>query len=218
MANFFNLKGEKLERANRLYRESIVIDALNPLYMTGGLRGGGYLKHVLDNGINVVHFTVTQTMEGWKTALEELIDVKEEIEETPMTLLATSIQDIDRAKKENKLAIIAGWQNAKPLEDNINSVRIAQELGIRIIQLAYHYQNYIGSGCGERNDYGLSRYGINVVRQMNRCGITIDLSHVGHRTVMDTIEYSEAPVTFTHANRQLSGITLVTKAMRPSRP
>jgi microsomal dipeptidase-like Zn-dependent dipeptidase len=104
------------------------------------------------------------------------------------------------------LAIIAGWQNAKPLEDDIDMVRVAGELGMRIIQLAYHYQNYIASGCGERNDYGLSRYGINVVREMNRQGITVDLSHVGHQSVMDAIEYSEAPVSFTHANPAALGI------------
>jgi hypothetical protein len=100
MANFFNLKGEKLERANRLYRESIVIDALNPLYMTGGLRGGAYLKHVLDNGINVVHFTVAQTTDRFQTAIKQIIEVKREIEETPMTLLATSVQDFTEPKRK----------------------------------------------------------------------------------------------------------------------
>ena len=69
-----------------------------------------------------------------------------------------------------------------------------------MIQLTYHETNLLGSGCWERNDCGLSNFGVDAVREMNRLGIVIDLSHVGPKTTMDAIEMSEQPVAITHAN------------------
>ena len=71
---------------------------------------------------------------------------------------------------------------------------------MRVIQLTYHETNLLGSGCWERNDCGLSNFGVDAVREMNRLGIVIDLSHVGPKTTMDAIEMSEQPVAITHAN------------------
>ena len=71
---------------------------------------------------------------------------------------------------------------------------------MRIIQLTYHETNLLGSGCWERFDSGLSNFGVDAVREMNRLGIVIDLSHVGPKTTMDAIEMSEQPVVITHAN------------------
>ena len=71
---------------------------------------------------------------------------------------------------------------------------------MRIIQLTYNERNLLGNGCYERTDDGLSKFGQAAIREMNRVGILIDLSHTGDRTVMETIEHSELPVAFTHAN------------------
>ncbi len=71
-------------------------------------------------------------------------------------------------------------------------------LGIRIAQLTYNTQNLVGSGCWETSDGGLSDFGKDVVLEMNRLGMIIDLSHVGPKTSSDTINVSKSPVTYTH--------------------
>ena len=69
-----------------------------------------------------------------------------------------------------------------------------------MIQLTYNERNPLGDGCTERTDAGLSDLGVQVVAEMNRLGIVIDLSHVGYRTSMEAMEASRAPVIFSHSN------------------
>jgi membrane dipeptidase len=106
--------------------------------------------------------------------------------------------DIRRAKKSDKIAIILGLQNAKPINDNIQLLTILSKLGIRIIQLTYQNRNLIGDGCNEKKDCGLTNFGEQVVSEMNRLGLLIDLSHVGPQTSLDAIDYSNKPCAFTH--------------------
>jgi membrane dipeptidase len=73
-------------------------------------------------------------------------------------------------------------------------------MGVRIIQLTYNERNPLGDGCTERTDAGLSDLGLEVIREMNRLGLLIDLSHVGYQTSMEAIETSHAPVIFSHSN------------------
>jgi membrane dipeptidase len=111
-----------------------------------------------------------------------------------------AVADIRAAKAERRTGIILGWQNATPIENDLRRLALFHRLGVRIIQLTYNERNLLGNGCYERTDEGLSRFGQAAVREMNRLGILIDLSHVGDRTVLDTIELSDAPVAITHAN------------------
>ena len=108
--------------------------------------------------------------------------------------------DIHAAKALGKTGIILGFQNASPIENELDRLGLFLALGVRVIQLTYHETNLLGSGCWERNDCGLSNFGVDAVREMNRLGIVIDLSHVGPKTTMDAIEMSEQPVAITHAN------------------
>src|SRR5699024_9180684 len=82
----------------------------------------------------------------------------------------------------------------------LSLVSVFNRLGVKIMQLTYNNQNLIGSSCYEKNDTGLSRYGKLVVREMNRVGMLIDLSHVGDQTSLDAIRLSTRPVAITHAN------------------
>ena len=109
-----------------------------------------------------------------------------------------SSTDIIKAHKDGKVGIILGWQNTSAIEDDINKLQIFYDLGVRIAQLTYNTQNLVGSGCWETNDGGLSDFGRDVVSEMNRLGILIDLSHVGPKTSSDTISFSKSPVAYTH--------------------
>jgi microsomal dipeptidase-like Zn-dependent dipeptidase len=112
---------------------------------------------------------------------------------------AYSAEDIVQAKKEGKIRVIMGSQNGKILEDDVSLVRVFHRLGMRIIQLAYAEQNYIGSG-GDDVDAGISTFGRKIIDEMNEVGILVDVSHCGDKTLMDAIKYSQKPIAITHAN------------------
>jgi len=88
----------------------------------------------------------------------------------------------------------------RPIADRLERIGFFHRLGIRVMPLTYNERNFIGSGCLEPSDDGLSLFGRRVVAEMNRCGMAIDLSHVGHRTAMDAAGLSQRPVLLTHTN------------------
>ena len=111
---------------------------------------------------------------------------------------ARTTADIRRAKEEGRTAIILGFQNTSAFEDKLGAVQLFKDAGVGIAQLTYNTQNLAGSGCYESRDSGLSDWGRELVAEMNRVGILIDLSHVGSRTSEDTIRESSKPVAYTH--------------------
>ena len=131
----------------------------------------------------------TANIAQWKAWFEEHADVITQVHVA---------RDIERAKTEGRVGIILGWQNTSGIEDRLSFVRLFRDLGVRVMQLTYNTQNLVGSGCMESRDSGLSDFGRDLIDEMNRCGVLIDLSHVGPKTSEDAIRYSKKPVTFTH--------------------
>jgi membrane dipeptidase len=111
-----------------------------------------------------------------------------------------SVADIEDARRSARTGIMLGFQNASPLEDDIELAGAFHALGVRVVQLTYNNQNHVGSSCYESGDAGLSRFGRLVIGELNELGMAIDLSHVGDRTSLEAIELSQAPVAITHAN------------------
>ncbi|MCP4181106.1 MAG: membrane dipeptidase [bacterium] len=107
-------------------------------------------------------------------------------------------EDIKRAKADGKVGICLGWQNTSGIEDKIKYLQLFKELGVGIMQMTYNTQNYVGSGCYESRDGGLSDFGKEVVSEMNNLGILCDLSHVGPNTTHDVIKHSKKPVAYSH--------------------
>ena len=93
-----------------------------------------------------------------------------------------------------------GFRTPTPIENDLDRLAVFHALGVRIIQVTFHERNLLGNGCYEPRDDGLSHFGVDAVREMNRLGILVDLSHCGNRTTLDAIEQSERPVACTHAN------------------
>lgn len=119
-------------------------------------------------------------------------------ENSDLIMQVYTVDDIQRAKSEGKVGIILGWQNTSGLGDCIDSIELYAELGVRVIQLTYNTANYVGSGCYESRDSGLTDFGRDVIRRFNENGILVDLSHVGDKTAKEAIEFSNAPVTYSH--------------------
>ena len=108
------------------------------------------------------------------------------------------IDDLDLAKRERRIAMVMGFQNA-PF-DAVEDVAFFHGLGLRCAQLTYNNQNRIGSGSTDRADGGVSTFGAQVVEAMNAAGMLVDVSHCGDRTTLDAIALSAKPIAITHSN------------------
>ncbi|MEM7072256.1 MAG: membrane dipeptidase [Pseudomonadota bacterium] len=109
-------------------------------------------------------------------------------------------RDIDKAHASNRTAIFFGFQNPSPIEDDIGLVEITHQLGVRFMQLSYNNQSLLASGCYEATDSGITRMGRQVIREMNRVGLVVDMSHSADRSTIEAADYSMRPIAITHAN------------------
>jgi membrane dipeptidase len=114
--------------------------------------------------------------------------------------IARSAAEIREIAASGRCAVLVGYQNTTVLNGNIRFPELFADMGVRVLQLTYNNQNEFGGSCYEPNDSGISRAGRELVSELNRVGILIDLSHVGLRTGRDVIEASAIPVAVTHAN------------------
>ncbi len=111
-----------------------------------------------------------------------------------------SYKDIEKANRENKTAIFFGFQNCSPIEDDIHLVQSVRDLGAVFMQLTYNNQSLLATGCYENIDSGVTRMGKEVIKEMNRVGIVVDMSHSAEQSTLDAIDISEYPIAITHAN------------------
>ena len=183
------------DRGRSLHESSIIID---------GLQISNWSEAVFHNNRHGGLTTVIATLavhEGFRQTIKNIAwwyGVFKKYSNMIMHVKTTA--DILEARKTGKTGYIFGFQNTSPIEDDLDLLSIFNALGVRVIQLTYMEANYVGQGCLERIDAGLTNFGLEVVEEMNRLGILIDLSHVGYQTTMAAIEASQKPVSFTHAN------------------
>lgn len=179
--------------ASDLHRDAIVIDGLEICNWSRDV-----FEDMRKGGLTAVNCTCS-VWEGIRGSLDNIAQWKKWFHENDDILLQVfTTEDIRRAKQENKTGIYLGWQNSWGIEDRIDYLQLFKELGVGCIQLTYNTRNLVGTGCWESEDAGLSDFGREVVAEMNRVGILVDLSHVGAQTSQDAIEASEKPVAYTH--------------------
>lgn len=147
---------------------------------------------------------VTVTCGFWEDAVEtmDMLAAWRELERgnADLVRIARTAGEIRRAIADGRTAILLGAQNSELLNGRVAFVELFAEMGLRIMQLTYNNQNSLGGSCYEAEDSGLARFGREVIKEMNRAGMLVDLSHVGNRTTRDAIECSGKPVAVTHAN------------------
>ena len=184
------------ENAVRLYEESIVIDGLN----VSNWDSDAVYRSLVHGGVTASNATIA-VWEGFRATVDHIVGWQSRYQRLHDLLVPVhTVDDIFQAKKQKKAGIILGFQNASPIENDLGRLSLFHQLGVRIIQLTYNERNLLGNGCYERYDEGLSHFGLDAVREMNRLGILIDLSHCGERTTLEAIEKSSVPVAITHAN------------------
>ena len=111
-----------------------------------------------------------------------------------------TFKDIEKAQRENKTAVFFGFQNCSPIGDNIKMVEEVHKLGTIFMQLTYNNQSLLATGCYEENDSGVTRMGKEVIKEMNRLGVVVDMSHSAEKSTLDAIKISSKPIAITHAN------------------
>lgn len=152
-------------------------------------------------GINYVGLALSGEFTSLETAIRYISRHRAKIQsESHKYLIVEKAQDILTAKQQNKLALGFWLQGSNPIANDIAMIETYYRLGIRYMLLAYNNRNAIGDGVVEKNDGGLSQFGVKVIEEMNRIGMLIDLSHAGIRTSLESIETSKVPVIFSHSN------------------
>jgi membrane dipeptidase len=183
------------ERALEIHERAVIVDSLNASIMSGE-----YFQKMRKGGVTATNYTIAM-MHNMSETIKRILDMQGMInDEKEEVLLATSVQDVMAAKRDARVAIMLGFQNVIPLENDLRTLKLYHYLGVRIIQLSYHFRNAAADGGGERTDSGLSLFGISLVKEMNKLGVVVDLAHVGIRSVLEAIEVSEDPVIASHSN------------------
>ena len=173
-------------------------------YLIDGLQYANWSEKIFrqmrDGGVDAVHVTITYhetfretvlVIEQWNRWFEQYPD---------LIFQGRTADDVRRARETGRTTIFFGSQNPSCIEDDVGLVEVMHTLGLRFMQLTYNNQSLLASGCYEDNDTGLTRMGWQVVSEMNRVGLVVDMSHSGERSTFEAIEHSTRPITISHAN------------------
>ena len=153
-----------------------------------------------EGGVDAVHVTIAYH-EVFREMVANIEDWNRHFESFPELIFhGRSGEDVRRARREGRTAIFFGFQNPSPIEDDIGLVEICYVLGARFMQLTYNNQSLLATGCYEEEDVGVTRMGREVISEMNRVGMIVDMSHSGERSTLEAIEISNRPIAITHAN------------------
>ena len=173
----------------------LIIDALQYVNWTRAL-----FEEAKAGGVNAIHVTISY-WENTEATLANIGDWRRRFRDHSdlITQIRTG-EDILKAQKDGKVGIILGFQNCSPIEDDLRKVEMLHEQGVRIMQLTYNNQSLLATGCYEAGDSGVTRFGREVIKEMNRVGMVIDMSHSAEHSTLQTIELSQRPIAITHAN------------------
>ena len=157
-------------------------------------------RQMQEGGVTAVHVTIAYH-ETFRETVANVETWNRWFERFPELIFhGRTGDDVRRAKTEGRTAIFFGFQNPSPIEDDIGLVEIWHSLGARFMQLTYNNQSLLATGCYEAEDPGVTRMGRQVIREMNRVGLVVDMSHSAERSTLEAIEISERPIAITHAN------------------
>jgi membrane dipeptidase len=213
-------RDEKLwRRALEIQRKAIVVDGHNDIttpmvderYDLGTPSAGKYhtdIARLKQGGVTAQFFAIyvdnDYVVKGQATrrALEMIDMVRRAVENHPADLMfATSVEDIRRAKREGKIAALMGIENGAAIENSLGELRDFYRLGVRYMTLTHVKNNdWADSSTDKPAHNGLTDFGREVVREMNRLGMLVDISHVGDKTMSDAIDVSRAPVIASHSS------------------
>jgi membrane dipeptidase len=165
-----------------------------PRMEAGGLRGQFWSVYVPSDLVDP-HAAVTMTLEQVEIVHELLARYPERLE------LARTADDVERIARAGKVASMLGVEGGQSIGGSLGALRVLARLGAGYLTLTHNDDTpWADSGTGERAHGGLTRFGEEVVLELNRLGVLVDLSHTSDDTMRQAIEISCAPVLFSHSN------------------
>jgi membrane dipeptidase len=192
------LSGAQEARAAKLHSDAVVVNALDTSY---SILEDKYFQKLGAGGVNVSWVTVggSELIETVDAAASMLAKIAAN---SGTMVQVTTAAGMEQAKRDGKVAVLLSTQNAGCVEDDPRRLEVLYRLGYRCMGITYSGGNYLGAGCGERTreTQGLSFAGVDVLNEMNRLGILVDMSHSGDATTWDVLRLSKKPVVFTHCN------------------
>jgi membrane dipeptidase len=196
---FIKLDSTEKERAKELFKENLIVDMHTHFFGSIHFEWTPDIsKRVNQTGIDAGFEAVPCLEEDFTETTAILGTYTSIVEKEPGLMSAYTAEDIRKAKKENKQAVLyqlEPWSGRR----NLDLVDVAYGLGFRMILLTFNTRTYIGNGCAEKTDAGLSYLGLELVERLNKAGILVDLSHCGIQTALDAIEHSKDPCLFNHS-------------------
>ena len=185
-----------MEAAERIHKESIVIDATCPLLTEDAT----HLHLCRAGGVTAVAPTIRANTGTSADAILKFGYWLRLAREDDQVVIVRKAADIQVAKKAGKIGVILHFQGTEVLDKSVDIIDAYHALVLRVVQITYNKRCHVGDGIEEPSDAGLSRYGKSVVRRLNDTKIIVDCSHTGLRTSLEAVEYSNAPVVLSHAN------------------
>lgn len=160
----------------------------------------GVFRQMRQAGMDAVHVTIAYH-EGFRELVHNIEAWNLRFERWPDLIVpARTGDEVRAAQATGRTAIVFGLQTPAPIEDDIGLVQILHTLGVRFMQLTYNNQSLLATGCYEAEDPGLTRMGREVIEEMNRVGLVVDMSHSAERSTLEAIAQSARPIAITHAN------------------
>ncbi len=191
--------------AASLYGKSLVVDATAPLAPFSAsnpdLTPDELIAAYADAGVTCAVFTV---VDDFPNSIEQSIKIlglnRQYVLGRPdRCILVDQVSDVFEAKKHGKLAVAFAFQGTNALLGELSLVEVYRRLGVIQMLLAYNSGNLAADGCHESRNAGLTHFGRQLVKEMNRVGVVIDLTHVGVRSSLEAIELTTAPPLFSHS-------------------
>jgi membrane dipeptidase len=205
------------ERAHKLHFSSIVLDThddttqrfFSPDYDLGKQNPTGHvdIPHMKEGGMNAIFFSIW--IDGRITgppavekALDQIDAVRENVRKySNDIMLAVTADDVRRAHAQGKIAALMGVEGGHMIGNDIRMVRIFADLGVRYMTLSHFYNDeWADSSTDKPVHNGLTDFGKDIVREMNRQGMMVDISHVSDKTFYDALEVSKAPLIASHSS------------------
>ena len=159
-----------------------------------------HFQEMADGQLSAVHITICYH-ESFRETVSNFETFNRFFEAYPDRLMrGLTGDDVREAHRTGKTALVFGFQNCAPIEDDIGLIEICHQLGARFMQLSYNNQSLLATGCYEDEDPGITRFGRQAIKEMNRVGLVVDMSHSADRSTLEAIDISERPIAITHAN------------------
>jgi membrane dipeptidase len=205
------------DKAKKLQSSSIVIDThddttqrlLDPHFDFAARHSDGNvdIPRMREGGLSAIFFSIWISgkilgPEAVKQALDQIDAVRETVRKHPNDLvLAATADEVRAAKKQNKIAALMGVEGGHMMGNDLAVLRTFAALGVRYMTLTHMENNeWADSSTAKPEHNGLNDFGKDVVREMNRLGIIVDISHVSDKTFYDVLATSKAPVFASHSS------------------